>query len=566
MFVEKLNKKQQGVYVIEEEKTIVDGKYEGYLNHDNVNHHTISIYTGSKLTGEKVENYFVSTPSETPWKTHLKIFSNSEKIYVVYETAGDQVEADDINLLQDKLVDEINRAITEEKRIDNKLDDEITRSINKDNTLDSKIGSEVSRAITKENSIESKLNSEITRSTNKDNTLDTKIDAEITRSTSRENLIENNLNNYKTSNDSEVSQLKTRTTSLETNKSDKTYVDAELNKKADKSTTYTKVETDARIQNVVGAAPEALDTLQEIAGALNNDKDFAGTMTNELSKKVDKVAGKGLSDENYTATEKVKLAGIAENANNYVHPSTHPASMITEEVNKRFITDTERNNLGDVNSKKHEHNNKSVIDKITQALLDTWNSAVTHISDTIKHITSTERTKWNTVDNKADKTYVDNTFATKQELGNAGYGDMLKSVYDKNNNGKVDNAELADKVPWSGITEKPSTFTPSSHTHTKVDILDTRDIDSPPSFYQTRDIHFEFKRLTTIGITGTAGTYCTVMSDGRWTGSSGGQVTQIVFTDSGKVYCRTSISTITWSAWKELLVKGPLTWNDLKGV
>lgn len=41
-----------------------------------------------------------------------------------------------------------------------------------------------------------------------------------------------------------------------------------------------------------------------------------------LDNKVDKVSGKGLSTNDYTTTEKNKLAGIAENANNYVHPTT----------------------------------------------------------------------------------------------------------------------------------------------------------------------------------------------------------------------------------------------------
>ena len=45
-------------------------------------------------------------------------------------------------------------------------------------------------------------------------------------------------------------------------------------------------------------------------------------VTNALGNKVDKVAGKGLSTNDYTTTEKNKLAGIAENANNYVHPTT----------------------------------------------------------------------------------------------------------------------------------------------------------------------------------------------------------------------------------------------------
>lgn len=44
-------------------------------------------------------------------------------------------------------------------------------------------------------------------------------------------------------------------------------------------------DVDTRIQAVVGAAPEALDTLAEIATALNNNADFAGTMTAELAKK-----------------------------------------------------------------------------------------------------------------------------------------------------------------------------------------------------------------------------------------------------------------------------------------
>lgn len=59
--------------------------------------------------------------------------------------------------------------------------------------------------------------------------------------------------------------------------------------------------------------------------------------------------------------------------------------------------------LNDVHSDRHTHSNKSLLDTITQTLMDAWNSAVAHIADTVKHITSAERTKWNTVDQKADK-------------------------------------------------------------------------------------------------------------------------------------------------------------------
>lgn len=47
----------------------------------------------------------------------------------------------------------------------------------------------------------------------------------------------------------------------------------------------------------------------------------------------------------------------------------------------------------------------------------------------------------------------------------SGSGDMSKSTYDTDDDGKVDAAEVADSVDWSGVQNKPSTFTPSTHTH-----------------------------------------------------------------------------------------------------
>ncbi|MEC1716595.1 phosphoglucomutase [Schinkia azotoformans] len=99
----KLNK-SDSVYVIEEEVVPVNGVYEGTLNHDNVMPVSVRVYTGSKLTGEKVENFLLSIPSQTPWKKSIKIFSDKPKLYITYETSGDQVEADDINSLQDAIV------------------------------------------------------------------------------------------------------------------------------------------------------------------------------------------------------------------------------------------------------------------------------------------------------------------------------------------------------------------------------------------------------------------------------------------------------------------------------
>lgn len=52
-------------------------------------------------------------------------------------------------------------------------------------------------------------------------------------------------------------------------------------------------------------------------------------------------------------------------------------------------------------------------------------------------------------------------------------GDMMKSVYDTNEDGIVNHADMADAAPWAGITDKPSTFPPSGHSHPASEITDS---------------------------------------------------------------------------------------------
>lgn len=66
------------------------------------------------------------------------------------------------------------------------------------------------------------------------------------------------------------------------------------------------------------------------------------TKWNAVTNKVDKVSGKQLSTNDYTTAEKNKLAGVAEGANNYTHPPTHPASMVVQDATHRFATDGEK--------------------------------------------------------------------------------------------------------------------------------------------------------------------------------------------------------------------------------
>jgi len=57
----------------------------------------------------------------------------------------------------------------------------------------------------------------------------------------------------------------------------------------------------------------------------------------------------------------------------YSHPASHPASMITEDSTRRFLTDTERYNWNDAYDKRHTHGNKSNLDSINQNLSQTSN-------------------------------------------------------------------------------------------------------------------------------------------------------------------------------------------------
>jgi hypothetical protein len=44
----------------------------------------------------------------------------------------------------------------------------------------------------------------------------------------------------------------------------------------------------------------------------------------------------------YTTEEETKLADIDENANNYSHPVNHPPAIITQDLNNRFVSDSEK--------------------------------------------------------------------------------------------------------------------------------------------------------------------------------------------------------------------------------
>lgn len=610
-FTEKLNKKQDDtVYVIEERLVLKDGVYEGALAHDHIRRESIRLYTGPELSGDEVIQFYLSVPSETPWKLTIKIFSSADVVYATYETPGDRVEAEDVNKLQDSMV----AVQTELDRV-------------KDVTMD------------------------------------------------------------------ELQTHTERMDRLDADKADQMSVNAAMLAKADKANTYTREQTDERIQRVIGVAPDALDTLQELAQALDNDPDFAATMTTQLAGKVDKAAGKQLSTEDYSSAEKAKLAGIATGANLYVHPATHPADMIaettslkmmtaeersklagiapganhyvhpaahpasiiTESEQRQFITAEERTKLESIElgANAYHHPATHPADMITETaslkvmtgaertklagiatganqyvhpathppsiiaqdasnrlVTDTekatWHAKETsagaqakvdaHAEDGVHHVSAAERTTWNakqaplgfTPENTSRRgvaggyaeldangripdNRISSTFVTQSQLGGAGYGDMTKSVYDTNNNGKVDTAEAADSVSWAGITGRPSTFAPSTHTHNVLSVQsdNARDGTALPSVYE-RGVTTFFSNNPTNKFNGVA--YCTVMTIKGYSNMAAVQYIYPYNVDAPISYRYALYNTDAWREWRTLAVasevmpRGPLTWNQVKGV
>lgn len=366
------------------------------------------------------------------------------------------------------------------------------------------------------------------------------------------------------------------------------------------------------IAELIGSAPEALDTLYELAEALGNDPEFATTVMTMINGKVDKIDGKGLSTEDYTTEEKQKLAGIEAGANKYVHPSTHPASMITESPQRRFVSDEEkarwdakwdyneetiRNvkvyhavNADTVNGKTVESNvpanakfTDTTYSEITEAEIDAGTSStlrtisgrrVKYILDKVKgwinsltkadiglenvdnvkqaskaefdshqnntsiHITEIERQNWNAkaevdqIPTKVSQLENDKNYVTVDELGHAGYGDMHKSIYDKNNDGVVDKADEASFQI----------------------VLDAREEDRSPIFYLTngQKIMWELKYRTAVGNppaeASANSTYAFVATVSGWNDGSGGYPVQVSF--GKKIAVRQGVSNESWSNWQ----------------
>lgn len=203
----------------------------------------------------------------------------------------------------------------------------------------------------------------------------TKIKNEITRAKNVEKVLSDNITKEITDRNNAISTHNTSTTAHEDIRNLISNITTRLNALADSDDT-------------------TLDQLSEIVSYIKSNRTLIENVTTNkinVSDIVDKL--------NSTATNKPLSAKQGKILKDLIDSleSALNAHMDDSDIH---ITLDERTNWNDSNTKKHTHGNKSIIDKITQSLIDSWNAAYTHISDTVKHITSTDRTNWTDAYNK----------------------------------------------------------------------------------------------------------------------------------------------------------------------
>lgn len=93
-----------------------------------------------------------------------------------------------------------------------------------------------------------------------------------------------------------------------TNKTVELTIPTNNNQLANGAGYQTASQVNTAIQAVVGSAPDALNTLKELADALGNDKNFAATVTAELAKKADKTSLASKQDKLESGTN-IKTVG-----------------------------------------------------------------------------------------------------------------------------------------------------------------------------------------------------------------------------------------------------------------
>lgn len=152
----------------------------------------------------------------------------------------------------------------------------------------------------------------------------------------------------------------------------------------------------------------------------------------------------------------------------YTHPLNHEPSIITQDASNRFVTDTQIStwtgkqsalgftpenvaNKGQVNGYAELGSDG----KIPSSQLPTIPEGHTHINKAVL----------DKIAGGVETSYDLDTFVTDAQLADLGAGDMLKSVYDTDNDGIVDNAEKVNGLTVETAVPTGAIFTDTVYSH-----------------------------------------------------------------------------------------------------
>lgn len=469
-YTEKLNKVDGNVYVIEEEISLIDGVYDAPLAHDNVNTSTLAVYTGPKLTGDRIQSYVLSTPSLMPWKKVIRLYADVPTVYISYETEGDTVEAEDVNLLQQDIIRtqegvnaEEDRAEAEESFLKGEIAKETARATAAEKTLTDNLTAEVTRAKGAEKTLTDNLAAEVTRAKAAEKTNSDSVSAEVSRAKAKEAELQGNITAEVSRATAAENDIRSTISTNKPNWDDK----------------YTRNEVDNKFSALETAIDwkEAVATFADLAttypqpddGWTVNVKDtdytyrWSGTAwiaisANAIPKATQSVDGL-LSKEDKTAYDDT-------NAKKHTHSNKSTLDKLTEALLA---------NWSDAYNKRHEHGNKTVIDKITQTLLDNWNAAYTHIGNKSNpHGVTKAQVGLGSVPNVATNDQAP-TFTQASALGNLSSGEKLtislgkimKAIADfiAHKEDTVLHITTAERTNWNDANSK-------KHAHSNKSVID----------------------------------------------------------------------------------------------
>ena len=93
-----------------------------------------------------------------------------------------------------------------------------------------------------------------------------------------------------------------------------------------------------KVADLVGSAPETLDTLEELSKALQEHEDAYGALLEVVGNKIDKVDGKDLSSNDFTDGDKEKLSNLSNVGREYIIDGEPKGEIFGDYENNKAIT------------------------------------------------------------------------------------------------------------------------------------------------------------------------------------------------------------------------------------